>query len=255
MSRGQKRYVKVDGEVIFVDESGTPGLSSESISSSPYYIIGYVYCREPAQLRTDLKRLLKREHRSNRYPSVLAELKFYLPRSDLMKKGYTPEQLNKYEEYLPAMREKAIKIINNGAAGVFAAILDKSKAHSSWTNERIGNYVFAQTLFLDVMNNISPRYPPSILYDKGRLSPTKNSQFKDYVVNKDRYFEKMDLKSYKGQIPIPQEQSSYAEPGIWAADLVAGSFECKYRHNEPNYADLLRAKYIAAGERLYWPEK
>lgn len=255
MSKGQKRYAKVDGEVIFVDESGTPGLSKESIASSPYYTIGYVYCHEPAQLRTDLKRLLKREHRSDRYPSMLTELKFYLPRSDLMKKGYKTGQLNKYEESLPAIREKAIEIICKWAAGVFAAILDKNKARLSWTNERIGNYIFAQTLFLDVMNNISPRYPPAILYDKGRLSPTKNSQFKEYVANKDRYFEKMDLKSYKGQIPVPQEQSSYAEPGIWAADLVAGSFECKYKHNEPRYADMLRTKYIATGERLYWPEK
>jgi hypothetical protein len=37
MSRGQKRYAKVDGEVIFVDESGTPGISTGSIASSPYY--------------------------------------------------------------------------------------------------------------------------------------------------------------------------------------------------------------------------
>jgi hypothetical protein len=255
MSRGQKRYAKVDGEVIFVDESGTPGLSTGSIASSPYYTIGFVYCHEPAQLRTDLKRLLKREHRSDRYPAMLTELKFYLPRSDLMKKGYTSEQLNKYEGYLPTMREKAIEIICKEAVGVFAAILDKSKAHLFWTNERIGNYIFAQTLFLDIMNNISPRYPPAILYDRGRLSPMKNRKFKEYVANKDRYFETMDLKSYKGQIPTLQEQSSYAEPGIWAADLVAGSFECKYRHNEPYYADLLKTEYIATGERVYWLEK
>ncbi len=183
MPRGQKRYVKVDGEVIFVDESGTSGLSPVSIASSPYYTIGYVYCHEPAQLRTDLKRLLRREHRSGRYPSLLNELKFYLPRTDLIKKGYTPEQLNQYEEYLPDIRKKAIQIICEDAAGIFAAILDKeSVAQPTWTNERIGNYIFAKTLFLDVMNNISPRYPPVILYDKGRLSPTKNSQFKEYVI-------------------------------------------------------------------------
>jgi hypothetical protein len=65
----------------------------------------------------------------------------------------------------------------------------------------------------------------------------------------------MGIKSYKGQTPIPQEQSSCAESGIWAADMVAGSFECKYKHGEPLYTDLLKEKYISCGERLYWPEK
>lgn len=50
------------------------------------------------------------------------------------------------------------------------------------------------------------------------------------------------------------EQSSHMEPGIWAADIVAGSFECKYRHSEPHYSDLLKGKYISSGERLYWPK-
>jgi len=50
----------VEGEVIFVDESGNPGLSSPSVELYPYYVIGFVYCKDPSQLRSSLKRLLKK---------------------------------------------------------------------------------------------------------------------------------------------------------------------------------------------------
>jgi hypothetical protein len=249
----RNQFHKVNGEVIFIDESGNPGLSSVSVESSPYYAIGFVYCKDPSQLRTGLRRLLKRVHERKWYPPTLAELKFYLPRTDLIKQGYTYDQLDKYQDYLPAIREKAIEIVRERSTGVFGAVVDKKKAHNTWTPERLGNYVFAQTLFLDVMNSITPQYPPSILYDRGRLSPTKTRQFEQYFVNKDRYFEQTEVKSYKGQLPVPKDQSSYAEPGIWAADLVAGAFECKYTHGEPFYADLLGMRYIRNGERLYWP--
>ena len=253
MPVGRKKYTKIDGEVIFVDESGNPGLSSSSLELYPYYAIGFVYCKDPSQLRTSLKRLLKREHERNRYPPDLNELKFYLPNSDLIQWGYTPDQLKKYEGYLPSIRDKANEIICNRVNGVFGAIIDKKKAYNSWTPERIGNFVFAQTLLLDVMNNISPQYPPAILYDKGRLSTYKVKQFEKYIAEKDQWFGQNGRKLYEGNISTPMSQSSYAEPGIWAADLVAGAFQCKHKHIEPRYADKLKPKYINSGERLYWP--
>jgi hypothetical protein len=255
MSRGQKRYTKVDGEVIFVDESGNPGLSNSSLELYPYFALGFVYCKDPSQLRSSLKRLLKKEHTRNRYPPDLPELKFYLPNSDLIRRGYTPSQLDKFEFYLPSIRAKAIEIICDTVNGVFGAIIDKQKAVNTWTPERIGNFVFAHTLLLDVMNNISPQRLPVILYDKGRLSSYRAKQFENYITEKDRWFGQNGRKMYDGTISTPASQSSYAEPGIWAADLVAGAFQCKYTHRESRYVDMLKTKYINSGERLYWPEK
>lgn len=106
MGNKHKRYTKVAGEVIFIDESGDPGLTSKSIKSSPFYSIGYVYCQNPSQLQKELGRLLKREHDSKRYPIDLKELKFYLPRTELMSKGYTVEELNKFEGQLPKIRKR-----------------------------------------------------------------------------------------------------------------------------------------------------
>jgi hypothetical protein len=255
MGKGQKIHTKVEGEVIFVDESGNPGLSRSSLELYPYYAIGFVYCKDSSQLRSRLKKLLKKEHERKRYPLDLPELKFYLPSSDLIRWGYTPDELKKFEAYLPSIRDKANEIICNTVSGVFGAIIDKKKALDSWTPERIGNFVFAQTLLLDVMNNIPLQYPPAILYDKGRLSSYKAKRFEKYITEKDRWFGQNGRKMYEGKISAPMSQSSYAEPGIWAADLVAGAFQCKYKHQESRYADKLKAKYINSGERLYWPEK
>jgi len=254
MAGKRKNYKKINGEVIFIDESGDPGLSKISREQSPYYTVGFVYFRRLAPLRKSLKRLLKKEHNKKRYPAKLNELKFYIPDSNLINKHrYTPEQLEKYKNFLPDIREKAIKIICDEATGVFGAILDKNSIKKpTWTSETITNYVFVNTLIDNVMSNISPQYRPSILYDDGRLSSAKTVKFEKYVANKDRYLGQNGLKNYKYVLPIPEKVASYSEPGIWAADIVAGAFQCKYHHEEAHYADLLKEKYIDNGKRLYW---
>lgn len=98
-------------------------------------------------------------------------------------------------------------------------------------------------------------YPPSILCDGGRLSPIKTEYFKNYVSNKEHYLSKIGITSHEGPLPELQAQSSQQEPGIWAADLVAGSFQYKYKSRDPYYADLLKTKYITTGERVYWENK
>jgi len=213
--------------------------------------MGFVYCNNPLQLRKKLKRLLKREHKK-RYPPSLQEIKFYLPKNSLINKGYTPDQIQRYENELPSIRKKVIQHICNEATGVFGAILDKKKARDAWTSERIGNFIFAQTLVVNVMNQISPQYPVSILYDEGRLPPAQKSKFKQYLTNKDQYFRDMKLNKYEGKLPTPQEVNSCAEAGIWAADIVAGAFQYKYKHKDAQYAELLAPVYICNGERLYW---
>jgi hypothetical protein len=252
----KKKYTKIEGEVIFADESGNPGLNKKSIIDSPFFVIGFVYCKNPTQLRKRLKRLLKKMHDQKKYPPKLNELKFYLPDSDLIRKGYDIDQLGRYKNNLPEIRNKCIEIICSEATGVFAAVLDKKSIEkSTWTSETIGNYIFAQTLTCDIMSKISPRYKPSILYDKGRLSAIKTKQFKKYLVNKDSYFEQIGRRGYSGKLPIPEERSSYAEPGIWAADIVAGAFQSKFAHVEPSSANDLATKYIGSGMRLYWKQK
>jgi len=206
-------------ETIFVDESGDPGLSAASKRIRPYFTFGFVYCENPQGLRKRLRRLLKKLHLKHKYPRHLSEIKFYLPNTDLIQQGYTIADLRKYETFSPEIRTKAIKVICREADGVFSAIIDKKKVKNTWTSEQLGNFAFAQSLIVNIMNKISPPNPPAILYDKGRLSAARTIRFKTYLTNKDSYFQYLGIKRYRGSLPAPIETTSQLEPDIWAADI------------------------------------
>jgi hypothetical protein len=240
--------LSLESEVVFVDESGDPGLTPEAISKGRYFVIGFVYCRSPGLMRKKLKRLLKRLH-PKKYPPHLRELKFYLPRTELFHSGYSEESLDHFEEYQPSNRMKAIRVLNETCSGVYAAVCDKTKAVEGWTSERLGNYMFAQTLVVNVMPLVNPAHSPIVIFDKGRLSASRTNEFKIYLVNKDRYFESMGIRRYSVNLGPPIDVSSLDEPGLWAADIVAGSFRHAFNAGENEYREALQASFVGNGYR------
>lgn len=223
------------------------------LQQKPYFVIGFVYCQDPRELRKRLRRLLKRLHIRNIYPPHLSELKFYLPYTDLIQQGYTVPQLDYcYNQHMPGIRSRAIQLVCEHSNGTFAAVVDKRKAVKTWTQEELGNFAFAQTLVANIMNPLSPPNPPVVFYDKGRLSPSRTPLFRTYLLNKDSYFTRMGYKRYRGSLSAPLEVSSVSEAGIWAADLVAGAFYHKYSNKDSTYANMFHKVRIAAGHRLYW---
>lgn len=240
-------------EIIYVDESGILGLSQSAISNHPIFSYGFVYCRDPNTLRKRLRRLLRRLHLRNRYPPRLRELKFYIPYHKMLDLGYTRQQIQYYVNHLPYVRNRALNIILNSVCLIFSAILDKRTIQrTSWTSETLGNFIFAQTLFVNILNNIQPQFPPNIIFDDGRLSAARTPRFQGYVLQKQSYFGFKGFKQYAGLLGAPLPASSLLEPGLWAADIVAGAFYHKYRHHDPSYANMLSPIYIGAGERRYW---
>jgi len=241
-------------EVVYVDESSDCGLSIASRNKRPYFSFGYVYCRDPATLRKRLQRQLRRQHRRNRYPPQFREIKFYLPTTKLKTDwGYSNREIRRYKKYLPQFRRKVIEIILNSSCGIYSAILKKDTIRkTTWTSERLGNYIFAQTLFLSILNTLKTGKPPTIIFDEGRLSVLRTTDFKAYLSKKESYFDYVGIKKYQGSIGTPIDMSSISEPGLWAADIVAGSFYHKYNSHDRTYADLLKPSYIGVGERRFW---
>jgi hypothetical protein len=238
--------------VIYVDESGDPGLSTASVRRQPYFTLGFVYCDDPAALQKRLRRLLKRLHMRGKYPPHLAELKFYLPDTYLIQKGYTKDNIRRYEGFLPDIRTKSINIIRNAGAKVFCAVVDKRTAFASWKPEELYNFTFAQTVIVNIMNVLSPPNPPVVFYDRGRLSAARSRDFANYLVNKDSFFEFKGLKRYRGSLSPPVDVPSDDMPGIWAADIVAGAFYHKHAHRDWCYSNALASAIIGTGERTYW---
>jgi hypothetical protein len=240
---------------IFIDESGDPGLTSmATVAAKPYFVYGFVYCQDPHEMAKRLRRLLKRMRLRKRYPPHLSELKFYLPYSDLQKQGYSIAQLNTdFNTKMPLIRTAALSIIDTYSTATFAAVVDKRKAAAGWTSERIGNFAFAQTLLVNVLNVACKGGCPIVMYDKGRLSPANSYKFKAYLKDKEAYFAMKGYKQYAGALSQPIEVSSVSEPGVWAADLVAGAYYHKFSNHDASYANMLHRTRIGSGERLYWP--
>jgi hypothetical protein len=151
------RPVRQATAMIFVDESGDLGLAKRDvIAARPYYVLGFVFVRDAAQLRKRLRRYLKKVHLKEWYPPHLRELKFYLPKKWLYEQGYSFADVDtRYMPRMETIRRKALHIVADHADGIFAAVLDKRKANSTWTQVRLGNFVFAETLFADILNTLA----------------------------------------------------------------------------------------------------
>ena len=240
------------GGFVYVDESGDPGLDPTRLQKRPYFVFGYVYVRDPADLNKRLKRLLKRLHLRDRYPPKLRELKFYIPHEWLTRHGYTNEQYTAYAAGMSDIRKQVLGILAAHTDGVFAAVVDKRGAYDTWTPKWLGNYTFAQTLFHGVMRAIKADDQPTIIYDKGRLSQSGESSFESYLL-----YQQIDF-AFKYNIPrllvpkLPHSASSIYHPGIWAADYVAGAFYHKHQANDARYANILRPVWFGKGEWVYW---
>lgn len=236
---------------IFVDEAGDLGLTN---ASKRFFTFGFLYCKNPSQLRKRIRRYLKKVRLKNKYPRHLSELKFSLPYSELIQQGYTVNQLdNDYSIHSPKIRSHCLDLISNYSDGIFAAILDKhSIGAPTWTSEELGNFLLAETIIVNIMNVLNLSEPPLIYFDKGRLSPAKFISFSNYIVAKDSYFAYRGLKLYRGCLSSPINVASIFEPCIWAADMIAGAFYHKHQNHESAYANILDKKRIGIGERIFW---
>ena len=90
---------------------------------------------------------------------------------------------------MPEIRSVALNLIIKHSDGVFAAVVDKKSLKKKWDHKELWNFVFAQTLIVNIMNEVSPPNPPIIFFDKGRLSASKSIFFGSYLVQKDSFFD------------------------------------------------------------------
>ena len=67
---------------IHVDESGSVSLNKpEHVKKYPFFVLGFVFCKNPEQMRKGMARLLIRLHKRKRYHLKTVELKFNLYRA------------------------------------------------------------------------------------------------------------------------------------------------------------------------------
>ncbi len=235
-----KRRIK--HEVIYVDESGNPGMTKiEHNNKHPFFIMGFCYCKKSKKLDKNLHRLLLKLHKDSIYPKKLKELKFY-PTPALIKLGYSSQEIeSKWGPHYPTVRKHIADTILAKSDGVFAGILNKTNIQNNvWTAEDIGNVLFKKSLFENILPKISPVKPPIIIYDRGRLSRPRTEIFNKTMSD-------MSVHYSDNQKILFRDVDSVKTPGIWASDFVAGSFHFALKHNDFTYVDLLEPNFIDDG--------
>lgn len=157
---------------IYIDESGEIGLSN---SNGNFYVVGHVYAVDPRKLKRHLKNYLVKIQYKGYYPFQLKELKFYIPKSKLLRKfGYSKKEVDSFISNMYYIRMDVLNMIETYSDGIFATVLDKqSIIQTSWNKERIGNFIIGHTLITTVLTNLTCNEAPSVFYDSGRLSIKK----------------------------------------------------------------------------------
>lgn len=239
---------------VYVDESGTITLNKPTlIRQYPFFVVGFVICRQPYLLQKGMKKLLIKLHKRRKYYRKIMELKFN-PYSALEKQGCLHDEIQtKWEPYFDYVRKKTNFLITDIVDGIFVGILDQRTINIwTWTPETLGNFLFNRSLYDDVLPNIGNFNNCRVIYDKGRLDSKRTKNFNRYLRNTQSFRKHFGIKRYAGNVTEFKDIDSLSDPGIWAADFVAGSFRRAYLYNDRTYMDILTPKLIGNGERKLW---
>lgn len=220
---------------IYIDESGELGENTIHNKNSPYYIMGFCYCKNPEAMGKSLKKILRKCQKKGLYPSNINELKFY-PTFELAKK-YSSEQIkDNWEDHYPQIRKKVIESINAHSDGIFVGIVDKNEQITDELKfHTIAFRLFKNILLNYVLPNIDHEDYPKIIFDNGVLNNSMKKMLDCY-------------RSYYNNVQMPSDiihsTASVKIPHIWASDFIAGSFHQKYQNKDSKYADRLDKKLI-----------
>lgn len=143
-----------------------------------------------------------------------------------------------------------LRIITDNVDGVFAGIINKTNMGSVMpTSEEIGNRLFERSLGC-ILSCLSFSKPPMIIYDRGRLNPSRTEMFNKRMEN---FIYARIKKSgvFQAHDQTFHDADSIQTPGIWAADFVAGSFHRAVKYGDEQYLKSLRPKFIGGGSRMF----
>ena len=239
---------------IHVDESGNATLNKpEHIKKYPFFVLGFVFCKNPELLQKGMARLLVKLHKRKKYHRNIAELKFN-PYRALEKQGCSRNEIRTvWEPHFDFIRKQVNSLIVNAADGVFAGVLDKRTIkRPTWSSEQIGNFLFNRSLYDNILPNIGDFNNLTVVYDKGRLDSKRTQNFNQYMTDTESYRAFTGSKKYSGTMDRFQDVDSYSDSGIWAADFIAGSFRHAYLYDDHAYVNILKPKFIGNGVRGLW---
>ncbi len=203
-----------------MDESGDLGFTAKA---TKFFIVAYLECESPQQIRTQLGRTLKLLHKKNKYSLVRNELKF-----------------SRMDAYC---RRVVLEKIVNCDVSLGVIVMNKEYVNSKLREEPtvLYNWCVVHNIMLTLIPNILAGNKIHMIFDKS-LPAWRIKEFNAYVENKTSY-----LLSEKGTTFSPdgissKHVSSEIEPCLQGADAIAGAYFQKYEHQNDEYVKIIENK-------------
>jgi hypothetical protein len=205
---------------VFVDESGDLGFSEKA---TKYFIVAYVEYETPVRLRTELRRLLKRLHKKERYSANRNELKF-----------------SRMDDYC---RKKVLQKIAECDASLGIVVMEKARVKPDLRKDPtiLYNWSVVHNIMLSLIPQITAGNKIQLTFDKS-LPMWKINKFNLYATDKAKY-----LLNEQGNNFLPDCISldhivSEREFCLQAADAVAGAYFQKYQKQNDEYVKIIEHK-------------
>jgi hypothetical protein len=205
---------------VFVDESGDLGFTQKS---TRFFVVAYVECASPVQMRIGINRVLKHLHQRKKYSLARNELKF--SRMDNYCRRFVLEKIAGFE------------------ASLGVVVLEKALVNSNLRKEPpvLYNWCVVHNIMLSLLPNIASGNKLNMVFDRS-LPAWRIKEFNAYVENKASYllFEKGTALS-RNSISSAHVASE-VEPCLQVADAIAGAYFQKYEHKNEEYVQIVEDK-------------
>jgi hypothetical protein len=205
---------------VYVDESGNLGFSE---TSTKFFIIAYIECESPTQLQTEMTRTLRVLHRKKSYHCSNNELKFALMNQEC--------------------RQYTLQKINVCDLSVNVVVVEKNRIPNKLRGDlaRLNILLVTRNILHSIQPQLIEHKKVNITFDRN-LSKWKIEEFNNYVRETTK-----GLLTEKGTNLSPDRMSlfhvnSISDPGLQAADAIAGAYFQKYEHKNDFYVNLIKDK-------------
>jgi hypothetical protein len=205
---------------VYVDESGDLGFKP---NSTKFFVVAFISCPTPYNLRKDMSHLLKRFHVRGGYSYVHNELKF-----------------SKMSSYC---RTCVLEKIASSNSYIGVIVVQKNKISDRLRNDPtiLYNYLVVQNVVSALFPMIVANQRFHLVMDKSK-SRRKMEDFDNYVKAKIGFVSYTNGKTIAQNNITSAHLDSITEPCLQAVDCVAGAYLQAYENGNQEYEKILNGK-------------
>ena len=213
---------------IYIDESGDLGFTEKS---SSYFVIAALIVHDPLAIRRCFAKV----------------------RRNKLRKKYRELPEFKFNNSGPEIKKRILACIASADVDIAYCVLRKDQVypHLRSNHQIVYNYLTG-SLISHIIQRFCDGGDVGITVDKS-LNGIQREAFDQYLVYKT--FEKNQAFDLAGLAITIEHADSKNEPGIQAADFIAGALPYYYRTNDDSFSGIIQGKIAMAFDYFKGPQK